>query len=492
MRGSLRHDDERGFTIVEVLVAVTLLLVGVLGTATMMDGANATTGSNLAREAGTNLARQLVEGARAVPYAQLASTGALQASLQTQPGLADSDNTDGVWTIRRRAITYTVTAAVCSVDDELDGYGAHSGGFCADSAAGTTDLNPDDYKRVSVLVTWQRGPRPEQVSQATMIPNPGNAAGPAITAFGTTSTITCNMTVTTCPAITSITLQEVDFDVTTSSPAETVAWAIDGEVQAPESVTGSSTGWDFDWPIADVVDGTYLISAQALGTPAVEGGPAPAGAQRVLTITLNRSAPAAVAGFAAGRSLSPLDQHEIVDMEWLPNPERDIEGYRVYRVVGLPGDGDDVLVCPAAGTTPIKPTTCQDDAPPPGTLQYYAVAVDRDPAGAYREGVLETVKTVLTTNNPPFAPLTPTLVYGSETATVSWVIPTPQDPDVGDSIDFFRIYRDGQGISNRYDRVSGTTTTYTDTSTGGTSHSYWVSAVDTQLGESAPVQAVAP
>ena len=45
---------ERGFTLVEVMVAIMILLVGVLGVVSMVDGANAVTSKTKAREGGTN------------------------------------------------------------------------------------------------------------------------------------------------------------------------------------------------------------------------------------------------------------------------------------------------------------------------------------------------------------------------------------------------------------------------------------------------------
>jgi Flp pilus assembly protein TadG len=86
--------DESGFTIVEVMVAVFLLLVGVLGSVSMFDGANAASGRTRAREAATNLAREVVEAARGVPYGQ-ATGPALESQLQAQPGLGDASPSAG-------------------------------------------------------------------------------------------------------------------------------------------------------------------------------------------------------------------------------------------------------------------------------------------------------------------------------------------------------------------------------------------------------------
>ncbi len=44
-------------TLIEVMVATMILLVGVLGTVTMIDGANATTSKTKAREGATHLGR---------------------------------------------------------------------------------------------------------------------------------------------------------------------------------------------------------------------------------------------------------------------------------------------------------------------------------------------------------------------------------------------------------------------------------------------------
>ena len=63
--------DQSGFTLVEVMVAVFILLIGVLGALTLLDGANAATSRTKKREAATNLARELIESARAVPYPDL-------------------------------------------------------------------------------------------------------------------------------------------------------------------------------------------------------------------------------------------------------------------------------------------------------------------------------------------------------------------------------------------------------------------------------------
>ena len=213
-----------------------------------------------------------------------------------------------------------------------------------------------------------------------------------------------------------------------------------------------------------VLDGNYLIGARAEDRYGVSGP------GRDLSITLNRSLPFAPSGVAGGRARGG------VDVEWQANRERDIIGYTVYRQVPL---GTVQTVC-----AQITVTSCHDAAPPPDALvDYWVVALDRDSSGAARAGATSEVQHVRAVDLPPTAPPTLSASTSNGTTVLTW---TPGvDPDPGDSVDFYRIYRDGAAITDRYDRTGlGTDLTWTDTATGGESHTYYVSAVDTQLGES--------
>ena len=66
-----RFTDEGGFTIVEVVVAMVILIVAVLGTLVLVEGSLASTSRTTAREQGTNLARDLVERSRQAGYANM-------------------------------------------------------------------------------------------------------------------------------------------------------------------------------------------------------------------------------------------------------------------------------------------------------------------------------------------------------------------------------------------------------------------------------------
>jgi hypothetical protein len=92
-------------------------------------------------------------------------------------------------------------------------------------------------------------------------------------------------------------------------------------------------------------------------------------------------------------------------------------------------------------------------------------------------------------NSPPAAPSGLSAQWAAAGAIgLTWA-PSAGDPNLGDSVSFYRIYRDGV----RYDRTSlGTDTSWTDTAVGGTTHSYQVTAVDTHLAESPAAGPAAP
>src|SRR3954454_14891125 len=138
--------SEAALTIVETLVAATLLLIGALGTFALIDAANSTTASSRAREGATNLGREVLEDSRSVAYTQIGQPNWFQTQLQGLAGGSGTVTTPSTYaqrtTVNRRGINYTVTVTPCSVDDSRDGYGTHAAGtpWCSDSAStGTSD-----------------------------------------------------------------------------------------------------------------------------------------------------------------------------------------------------------------------------------------------------------------------------------------------------------------------------------------------------------------
>lgn len=115
--------DESGFTIIEMMVAAFVLVIGMLGVLGMVDRANSTSAGTVQREAATNVAREVLEQAHAASYATLVPASAA-ATLRTA---IDPSGTRGSatvsatrWTIRGRTAAtsttnLTVDVSTCSV-----------------------------------------------------------------------------------------------------------------------------------------------------------------------------------------------------------------------------------------------------------------------------------------------------------------------------------------------------------------------------------------
>lgn len=463
----MRIREQAGFTIVEVMVATAILLTGVLGTLAMMDTANKRTRTADDRQQATALARDLLEAVRGLPYRQLRDGSTIAAELQDEASLTGNASTSD-WKIERGGTSYAVEVEVCSLDDPGDGTGSHAaGGFCADTAAaGSADGSPADYKRVTVAAAWSGGSGAGRVEQSSLIASRGGGDAPAVASIVMTSP--------TATPITSTATTSASFDVKTSVEPESVVWLVDGVQKGVAS--GYGTAFKFNWTLP-ALDGTYKVEARAFDTSALSGE------SKSLDIVLNRYTPSAPTGFNAGRNGS------VVEAEWAANAERDIVGYRVYRREGSTGSA--TLACSTE-----TETSCIDPAPPARSttaLRYWVVALDRSPTGADREGAASGTVDVNLPNNPPNAPLGLTLELGLDgRLALSWTLPVPGDPDKGDAIAFFRIYRGGTTVGDRYDRTgSGTSVSWADDEPGAGTDAYWITAVDTHLQESAlvgPVQ----
>ncbi len=458
--------DERGFTIVEVMVAAMILIVGLLGTLRLVESSNAATVATTKRESATNLARQVVEASRLLPF-QLLTPSSITTQLQAKPGLAPTTG-DGQWTIQRRGNLFDISATVCDVDDPTDGAGSHATGtFCpGGTSAGTADTNPQNYKRIQVDVSWTEAGLVKHVYESSVVNNPGSAGAPTVASMTANENTAGGAAISAgsgTATITSTSVAAIFFTVTTAgNEAVALPWAVDGSVQG--NAAQAVSPFTFTWSLSGVSDGAYTVSAWGVDDTGSQGE------AQALTVNLNRYAPSAPTGLNAGRNGSA------VDLEWRAVGEKDVVGYRVYRQAA----GGDVRVCQLQSDV-----TCQDTSPPATNPQtYYVVAVDLDSSGNYREGAQSTTASTTATNRPPNAPSALTATSSGGNTTLTWTAASPLDPD-GGSLAFYRIYRDGQTYADRYSRTA--TTTWTDTATGGLAHDYYVTAVDPQLGESAPL-----
>jgi prepilin-type N-terminal cleavage/methylation domain-containing protein len=227
------HREEGGFTLVEVMAAMTVLAVGIFGAAQAMTIGLSTTGLSRQRLAARAGLDQQMEEARALNYDNLVLS-------DPDPGLAHStDPTDpDYWvnttnqtydpdgsgplapeTLVRVAgaspalqhyqnpfvvgsTTYTVYRYVTWVDSATDGTG--SSDKTDGNGDGSSDANGQDEKRVTVVVTWtdEFGRTPVNQSQSSLftdgkivykapaLNNPPSVSCPTATVSGKTASFT--------------------------------------------------------------------------------------------------------------------------------------------------------------------------------------------------------------------------------------------------------------------------------------------------------------
>jgi type II secretory pathway pseudopilin PulG len=509
LRSRLRR-DERGFTIVETLVAIIILITGVIGSVTLMNAAGSTTLSNNERETAINLSRELIEAADGLSYAQTAPT-TIVAAIQAQAGLGDASTASG-WQIVRRNVTFTVAMSSCTFDDSKDGAGSHSVAadqpWCSDSASGaSTDANANDYRRVSVDASWAIRTRTATVHQATLITNrrPSAAIVPnarTVDIASCTPAASCNSTAlsndevsycylfqtspgcaasaTSCPTTSNSTCANaVNFTVTTIGSPASVKWAVDGVVQG--NASGSGNSWTFTWNLATnypqtTVDGTYDVSAQAY-----DSAGAASGDSAVDSVKLNRFTPD-VTAFVTIAGLNPL-WSSVPEIEFYPSNttgarvDRDIAGYTYGRFYGRNSGtptADYAGTCFNIAANWCRDTTYSNISGNPTTwVEYELVPDDLAPDGEVRWAANYVTcsnsfvgatcsRSVMAANTQPTAPTSLTASASGGNVTLNWTVPNSNggagDPDSNDCVDTFRIYRTptsaaSPAITDRYDRT---------------------------------------
>jgi prepilin-type N-terminal cleavage/methylation domain-containing protein len=473
-----RLSAEHGYTLVELMVAALVLVIGMAGAFAMLNGANRTTVTNNARMGATNLARELAEDARSVDYDKLNPTDMVGA-LQAKAGFSGAATP---WKIQRRGIEYTIATEVCVFDDPKDNVATlPPANVCTPQApvpvsAGALEpeIQPDDFRRVTVTLTWDTGTGSKSLKQIALVNNPSGGLGPRITRFDPPDLNNQFSTgnVATFP--------------TTTTTAASVRWNTDGTPNGSGDSTGGTTSWTTSWQLGPpaagidppavgawpaqydtattVLDGTYTATAQAFDDLGI------AGDTRAAVLPLNRSAPITVTGFNVGRNFN-LNR---LEFSWNANPELDILGYEVYDT-GPDGiiNSNDGLVC---STGSVDATDCISSGWMPATdTSYYVVALDhtdiRTGTGTRRSTYAQRVAT---TSAEPAQPLllvvTPDLATGKPR--LSW-----SHPNVSD-VRYFRIYRDDCcEVDDRYNITATNATSWVDPNASAGTHRYWVTAV---------------
>ena len=135
------------------MAAAFVLIVGLLGVLGMLTRAMSTTSSSNQRVAATNVTRELVESARGITY-ETATPAGIEAAIKAK-GIGSGTP----WTVVRRGVTYTITASVCTLDSPADGIETTApANLCTPALTSTrTDLNGDDFRRVTFVVSWREG-----------------------------------------------------------------------------------------------------------------------------------------------------------------------------------------------------------------------------------------------------------------------------------------------------------------------------------------------
>src|SRR3954454_23389519 len=250
-----RAREEHGFTLVEVLIAIVLITVGVLGTVALVDMVNGRTFNTIGLYGATNRARDRIESTRTLAFANSNDADA-PTQLQARAGLADADPATG-WQVKRRNFTYTVSLSTCTIDDSSDGYGtaaSHDATFCAGTqsvASGAPDRNPFDFKRVQYTLSWRDTRGAQQLRESALINS--TYAGPGVTKIEAAPVFG----------------GKVPLTATFSSVAQTAKWYLDGHLQG--GIPGSPAKvWTWNWDLGpacakddptSVQDGIYSVGA---------------------------------------------------------------------------------------------------------------------------------------------------------------------------------------------------------------------------------------
>jgi Tfp pilus assembly protein PilV len=494
-----RFAPEAGFTLIEVLIAAVVLMIGMVALFGLLDSAVKASYSTRAREGATNLARQLLEDAHTIPYSQISTYSITKQLQEMQPSA--SQLSASPWKVSQRGVTYTVKVSECAIDDPKNGLGNHlsAGGenqFCKDpgekeweakeaTEGKTEDPQPENLKRITVDVTWVAQGRSPDVRQTETLTAAGEAVG--LSAYNlqlSKPTMAAPWTSTT-PVITEAGVTELVFTVSSPKGTTAMAWSLEGNRQAPAPTQTEKEGptWTFSWPITAVSDGTYKITAQSVNATGVTGPPV------TIAVTVIRGAPVAPKGILAGfNTINEAGKPKtVVELQWQANVERNVIGYRVFR----PPNREQA--CPLPAATVSLSVKCIDFNPPKGNasnLTYEVVALYRKAGTKAGEPLSETVSegvaaTFAVAGGEPLpagpnAPGTLKLEKNADgSVTLSW--PAVKS---GPEVAFFRIYRGSTDYTSRYDVTgSGTTTSYNDTD-ATEEHSYWVTAVSKNLTES--------
>jgi len=392
LRGRLgRLRDEDGFSLAEVMVALTIIAVGFLGLAT-----TASTGARMLaearqRQAATEIANRELEHIRNIPYDDVALTGALTKS-------TDPDDPDFHVSVDGLGYDHDKNASDDLLVIDADGLISH----LEETNVGPTLLriyryvtwvdDPNvtgmqDYKRLT-LIAYFRAPvntgRPREVrvsalftpgtvivegedasgttgSSSTPAPTPsptpsGSCAGDTTAPGGTFTILSGTGAATGFTASTTVTIQLSPSD---SCTPITIAFSNDS-TNWGTAVTYDESNPTATWVLTsgDGVKNVWARFTDGVGNASVKGPKA---------ITLDRTPPT-VPGTLA-RSISCSGNNRTVNLSWASSTDANLIGYRVYRSV----DNQEYAVL-AQVSTLTRSDTHQKNL---DSVRYYVVGYDK-------------------------------------------------------------------------------------------------------------------
>src|SRR5438270_2836189 len=438
--GAIRLRRQAGFTLVESMMAMLLLLVGLLGTIKLIDAASASQGSAKSREAATNLARELLEDAHDTAYATIGTAGWLTPQMQQldpgAPHTVSSPNSNSLQTtVTRRGITYTATVSWCSLDDTKDGAGTHpaSISWCSDTPApGSTDSAPEDMKRVTAQVDYSVNGQSQTLKETVTFSATGGMVAPpppTLNPYNPSLSGSSPYTISSGAQV-----DEVFRGI--AQGAADMKFSVNG-VEVTSGVTNQGGGtWDFDWQFAGLVDGTYTIGATVVDALGNRSQPL------TIQVKLARGAPLTPQNVIGGYNyVNPTGNgnggSQVVELAWDANPEGSVTGYEVLRGA--------TSVC---GGQTSQATACIDTSPPSsGTTVYTVKTWYRD-----ANNVAQSVSTTYSVTAPGAGALPTT--YG--------LVSSRLNNFTGTNCDTTSIYE--QDLVSNYPTSGGTTGSFTGVS----------------------------
>jgi hypothetical protein len=337
----------------EILISILILLFGTLATFSLVSTSNANLSQTRARETAVNLSRELLERAHNLPYAQVGDPNWFRSSLDSTSGqtgsISNGSDNSMRTSVQRRGITYDVTVSSCSVDDTGDSFGAHPAAghaWCSDSTTvGTSDSQPEDFKRVTTQLAWSyHGKAQPTLLQTTTFAVNGAAVGPTVSDYWISSpSVSATEPVITSPSVTTVTFRA------TSVGANDMKFSVDGTEQTTGITANGSGTWNFNWDISGLSDGVYAVAATAVDSLGTRGP------VRTIEVKLARSVPVAPQNVTGGYNYAYVSGTRtlVAELAWDANPEGNVTGYEVYKGSTLVCSASLAVTCidlSAAGT----------------------------------------------------------------------------------------------------------------------------------------------